>query len=198
VSVSSEHAPLVLARHLHFWLELVGRYEEPWRSRFFAALPAHAREQMDAAAPGAWLPIDLHVTLAEVLRATFGATRAHEYYRHAMPASLGGPLFAPLVRTGVRLFGLSPATFIRWTPKAWDASFRNAGGVTGEVLEPGRGRLIYRDLPAVCIASDAWIESSQGSAYGVIDMTGAKGVVRLDLSERANASYALEVEWTER
>ncbi len=187
--------PQVRARHIQFWLELVERSDEPWRSRFFAALPPEVRAQTDAAAPGTWLPIDLHVTLADVLRETFGDARAHAFYRHAMKASLAGPLFAPLVRTAIRLFGLSPATCVRWAPKAWEASFRNAGTMTGEILEPGRARLVYRDLARVCIESDAWIESSQGSAYGVIEMTRADGIVRLDLSERANNGYSLEIEW---
>lgn len=190
--------PQVRARHIQFWLELVERCEEPYRTRFFAALPPDVRAQADAAAPGTWLPIDLHVTLADVLHATFGATRAHDFYRHAMQASLAGPLFAPLVRTGARIFGLSPATCVRWAPKAWEASFRNAGTLTGEILEPGRARLVYRDLPNVCMGSDAWIESSQGSAYGVIEMTRAEGLVRIDLTERARGGYSLEIQWTEK
>lgn len=188
--------PTVRARHIHFWLELVERSEEPWRGRFFAALPPEVRAQADAAAPGTWLPIALHVTLADVLRETFGAARAHQFYRRAMQESLAKPLFAPLVRTAVRLFGLSPATCVRWAPKVWQASFRDVGSVTGEILGPGRARLLYRDLPSVCIDSDAWIESSQGSAYGVLEMTETLGVVRIDLRERAQRGYSLEIEWT--
>ncbi len=109
-----------------------------------------------------------------------------------------GPLFAPLVRTAIRLFGLSPATCVRWAPKAWEASFRNAGTLTGEIVEPGRARLVYRDLPSVRMDSDAWIESSQGSAYGVIEMTRAEGIVRIDLGSRARGGYSLEIEWTEK
>jgi hypothetical protein len=190
--------PQVRARHVQFWLELVERSDEPYRSRFLAALPPDVRAQAEGAAPATWLPIDLHVKLADVLRATFGVARAHDYYRHAMQASLAGPLFGPLVRTGIRLFGLSPATCVRWAPKAWEASFRNAGTLTGEILAPGRARLVYRDLPSVCMDSDAWIESSQGSAYGVLEMTRAEGLVRIDLGERANGGYSLEIEWTEK
>ena len=188
--------PQVRARHIQFWLELVERYEEPWRGRFFAALPAELRSKALEAVPASFLPIDYHVTLADVLRATLGDARAHDFYRHAIRASLAGPLFAPLVQTAVRLFGLSPATCVRWAPKAWHASFSNAGSVTAEDVGADHGRLVYRGLPRVCIESDAWVESSQGSAYGVLEMTGVRGVVRIDQRERPNGGYALELEWT--
>jgi hypothetical protein len=66
-----------------------------------------------------------------------------------------------------------------------------------EVLGPGRGRLLYADLPTVCTASEAWLDSAQGSAYGALDAMGATGVVRLDKSERARGGMVLEVEWIE-
>ena len=189
--------PTVRARHIQLWLALVERTDEPWRSRFFEALPAELRTRAESSAPEAWVPIDAHVQLAEVLQATFGAARAHQFYRRAMQESLAGPLFAPLVRTAFRLFGVSPSTFVRWAPKGWEASFRNAGTVSGELVGKRHARLVYRDLPSVCMDSDPWIESSQGSAYGVLEMTGKVGVVRLDLRSRPQRGYSLELEWNE-
>jgi hypothetical protein len=66
------------------------------------------------------------------------------------------------------------------------------------VTSPTSGRLHYQDLPPVCTASDAWLDSAQGSAYGVLDMLETAGIVRLDKSRRAVGGFDLHLEWTER
>jgi hypothetical protein len=70
--------------------------------------------------------------------------------------------------------------------------------MSGEVLSPGVGRLLYRGLPAVCTRSDAWLDSAQGSAYGALDTLEVGGVVRLDKSRRHEGRLEVTVEWTER
>lgn len=190
-------AALVRARHLQEWLANVQREEDPWRARFFAALPVDMRAAIEASSPMLWLPVGLHVALADVLGQAFGPARAHEYYRRAFARSLRGPVLGPLLRTAARILSLTPATFLRWAGHGWSASFRGCGSLSGKVVGPGRGRMEYRDLPAVCTASDPWLDSAQGSAYGALDVMGVSGVVRLDKSQRAQGRMALELEWSE-
>jgi hypothetical protein len=186
---------LVRARYLHQWLAAVAREDDPWRARFFAGLAPGDREAIEGASRVAWVPVDLHVRLSEVLHDAFGAARAHEYYRRAFARSLREPPFDALVRTGLRVLGVTPASFLRWAARGWQLSFRDSGDVHGEVLGENSGRLVYRDLP-VCTASDPWLDSAQGSAYGVFDLVKVAGVVRIDKSARARGGMTLEVEWT--
>lgn len=190
-----EHEPLVRARHLQEWLANVQREDDPWRSRFFSALPDDVRSPIDAASRVEWLPAALHVQLSDILAQAFGPARAHDYYRRAFAASLRGPVLGPLLRTGARILGLTPATMLRWADHGWRASFRNCGSISGKVLGPRLGRLEYGDLPAVCIASDPWLDSAQGSAYGALDAMGVSGVVRIDKSDRERGRMVLELEW---
>ena len=190
--------PAVRARHLHQWLVLVDRSEEPWRTRFFDAIPADVRAAIDGASPLTWVPVDLHVALAEVLKSTFGIARAHEYYRRAFASNLDSPLLGGLVTTGIRVLGLTPKAFVRWGHKGWEMSFRDCGDITGELLGPARARLTYLALPPVCAASDAWIDSALGTVYGMYDVTHVDGVARLDKRERASGRIVVELEWTER
>jgi hypothetical protein len=194
--VASE--PLVRARHLKDWLIRVAREEDPWRTRFFDALPAETRTTIESAVRGQWLPMRLHVELADIMAHAYGPARAHEHYRRSFAAALHGGIFGSLVRTGTRLLGASPATFLRWAHLGWDASFRQAGGLRGEVLGPGIGRLVYSGLPPVCTASDAWLDSAQGSAYGTLDVLETEGVIRVDKSRRSEGRLELSIEWTER
>ena len=190
--------PLVRARFCQEWLALIGIEEEPYRSRFFARVTDEMRGQIDGASRVAWLPLSIHVTLADIQLETFGVVRAHDYYRRAFASSVNGPILAPLVLTGARLLGLTPGSFVRWASRGYDAAYRNAGSLTGEVLERGRARLVFQDLPPMCTASDAWVMSTQGSTYGLYDMLHLEGVVRFDSRERAKGTIVLELEWGDR
>jgi len=195
---SGSTVPLVRARFCQEWLAAIAKEEEPYRSRFLARVTGGMREQIEGAARVSWLPISVHVDLSEIQLETFGIARAHDYYRRAFATSLRGPVLGPLMLTAARLLGLSPTSFVRWASHAYDAAFKNAGGVVGEVLGPSRARLVYSSLPQVCTVSDAWMTSSQGSAYGAYDVLGVAGVVRLDTRARAEGRMVLELEWGDR
>jgi hypothetical protein len=190
--------PLVRARFCQEWLANVEAQEEPYRSRFFAGLDAETRAAIDSATRVAWLPVAVHVRLADLTQEAFGAVRAHAYYRGVLAPSIQGPVLGPLLRTSARLLGISPQTFVRWSGRAYQAVFRDAGELVGEVLGPDRARLVYSGLPAVCTASDAWMVSAQGSVYGAFDVLGVDGVVRADLSARGEGGMVLNLEWIAR
>lgn len=177
---------------------MIAKEEEPYRSRFLARVTGEMREQIQGASRVAWLPLSVHVELSEIQLETFGVARAHDYYRRAFADSLKGPVLGPLVLTAARLLGLSPASFVRWASRAHEAGFKNAGAVVGEVLGPCHARLEYSRLPGICTASDAWLASTQGSAYGAYDVLGVEGVVRLDTRDRANGRMLVELEWVDR
>jgi hypothetical protein len=196
--MSSETEPLVRAGHLKEWVNNLRHEEDPWREAFFSALPAIVLRQIEAAPRLDWLPATHHVLFADLMAQAFGPARSHDYYRRAFARALRGPFFSPIVRTGVRLLGVTPASFVRWCSRGWEASYKNCGSLRGEVLGPLRGRVVWSRLPAVCTASEAWLDSAQGSAYGIYDLVEVTGVVRLDKSGRASGTLKLEMEWTER
>jgi hypothetical protein len=196
--MSSEKQPLVRAGHLQEWVSNLRREPDPWRAAFFSALSSDVLHDIECAARLDWLPVDYHVLFADLMAHAFGPARSHDYYRRAFAGALRGPFFAPIVRTGVRLLGLTPGPFLRWSSRGWEASYKNCGSLHGEVLGPLRGRVVWMQLPEVCTASDAWLDSAQASAYGIYDLVEVTGVVRVDKAERATGTLRLEMEWTER
>jgi hypothetical protein len=191
-----QRIPSVRARHVQRWLLNVASEDDPWRGRFLAAVPTDVRAAIEGAMADAWLPIDYHVLLADLMSDAFGPARAHDYYRRDFVRALARPPFASLVRTGARVLGITPAGFLRWSGRVYEAVFRAAGAAQGEVLGPGHGRLAYVGLPPVCRASDAWLDSAQGSLYGIFDFLQTPGVVRIDKSRRDEGRLDLELEWT--
>jgi hypothetical protein len=188
--------PSLRARFLQRWIHNVEIHEEPWRGRFFAALPAGVRAEIEGASPNAWLPVDHHVTLADVLYEAFGPARAHDYYRREFVASLARPPFESLALAGARVFGMTPAAFLRWSGRVYQTVFQDCGSLRGEVMGPGLGKFIYERLPAKVAASDPWFASAQGSMYGIFDFVGKPGVVRVDKSRRGEGRLELVLEWT--
>jgi hypothetical protein len=198
VDLPADIEPIVRARFCQEWLAQIEKEEEPFRSRFLSRLTPEMRAQIDGASRVSWLPLAIHVELANIQLETFGLKRAHDYYRRAFVTALEGPILAPLFLTGARLLGLSPGSVVRWASRGYDATYRNAGRLVGEVLGPGLARATFWDLPPICTASDAWLGSSQGSAYGMYDALRVDGVVRLDTRGRAEGKMVLELEWSER
>jgi hypothetical protein len=193
---ASSSAPLVRARFCQEWLEMIEKEAEPLRGRFLARVPRALREAIEGASRVAWLPLEYHVALSDIQLETYGAVRAHDYFRRAFAASLRGPYLGPLLQTGAKVLGLTPGAVARWAGRGYEAGFRNAGKLHGEQLGPGHARLLYSELPAICTASDAWMTSPHGSAYGAYDVLGVEGVVRLDLSGRPEGRLVLDLEWT--
>jgi hypothetical protein len=196
--MSSDAEPLVRAGHLQEWVANLRSEHDPWRASFFSALPVEILRTIEQAARLDWLPVAYHVRFAELMVDAFGPARSHDYYRRAFAAALRGPFFLPIVRTGVRLFGLTPASFLRWCGRGWEASYKHCGSLHGEAIGPQRGLVVWSHLPPVCTASDAWLDSAQGSAYAIFDLVEVSGVVRLDKTERTSGTLRLEMEWTGR
>jgi hypothetical protein len=192
------HEPVIRGRFLQEWLANMQREPERARTRFFALLPSASREQIEQAVRTTWLPAQLHALLADVTLEAMGEAHAHDYYRRAFARSLRGPFFASVMHAGVRIFGLSPGSFLRWASRAYEATLHNCGALRGEVLEEGRGALHYTDLPAFFTESDAWLDSALGSVYGAYDVLGTTGVARLDKSQRASGRMSVELEWTKK
>jgi hypothetical protein len=188
---------MVRARHMQVWLDNMGEAEDPWRRNFFAALPADVRHEIEAAARLDWLPAAYHALFADLVVAAFGPVRSHDYYRRSIARELRSPFWEAVVRTGTRLLGFNPGTFLRWASKGWESSFRNCGALHGEVVAPMRGRLLYDGLPPVLTASEAWLDSAQGSVYGVFDLCGVSGVARLDKGGRSEGRLVVELEWVD-
>ncbi len=136
--------------------------------RFFARVT----EEMDGSTePPAWpwkLPLAVHVRLADIApkpsappgRTTITGARSRRLVGR-------GPILGPLVLTGARACsGSRPRRSCAGRRAGTRRRTGTQGELAGEVLEAG-ARLVFSKLPAVCVASDAWLMSAQGSAYGV-------------------------------
>ena len=118
-------------------------------------------KRIATALPVEWLPIEVDVELIDALANKLSPAALDNLVRDRQRQEMGSALFKTFVSTILRLFaGGSPATLVRHFPKGWSQVFSDCGRVeVEEVDEANHARLRIADLPAVCIASRAWIDA---------------------------------------
>jgi hypothetical protein len=156
-------------------------------------LPAHERDAVLAAAGdlliarirGAglfeWLPVTLHLGLANALREVLGA-RAGRFWTDLQVASYERSLLKPLIDGGLRLFGHTPRSMLRLTPQAFSLVARRCGTITvsgGEIV--GAARLVFDDVPRE-LRTPAWVEIIVANCQAVLDYLKMRGEVSVDAS----------------
>jgi hypothetical protein len=108
--------------------------------RVFREQTTATAERIESGVPGgtgpiddmprlSWLPLETHMQLLESAHVAVGDDRFRLSSRHATRQSFDAPPLTGLVQTAARLFQVSPAGLLRWAPRGWAASFRNAGSV---------------------------------------------------------------------
>lgn len=163
------------------------------------ALPAHQSSRILAktlpatlatvaeSTPGAWLPIELNVELTENLSVVLGAERAREFFRSTTLAEYETNLFKSFIATVTRLLGLTPAVFVKMTPRGWSLVFRACGTFRPLERDGQMARLLFSAIPAPCCRNELWLESVRSAFYTAFDLSEVNGEIiwdDLDLNAR--------------
>jgi hypothetical protein len=184
----------VLAQHLKQWLAFAeGSLEASVRERYWTTMPRDLERSIRDAAPLTFLPVGHSVRMSEHTLAALGPRRAHQFHTDSFTRILRTPRFGPMLRTGVRLLGLSPASFARWADKGWSAMFRDCGVVRGESVAAKCARIRFDGMPAEVLRSGPWVQSCASGAEGILVFCRASGVVRLLREEHG---FVIELEWS--
>lgn len=194
--MSQGEPPVVRGRHMKSLVEALQRWEGG--ARPLALLPAGALQTVTRASGLDWLPMALNVQVTRAVYDGLGALEADRFFRAHTLASFEGPLLQTLVSTGVRMFGLDPASFARWVPKGWHLIFRGVG--EWSVGEGGAGgaslALTLRRLPAECADDPVWLRSVSRSISAIFDVTRVSGRVDLQPRPRGATEVRFELSWT--
>ena len=140
-------------------LELLQAQQPTLHAELMTSL--RSAKRIATAMPVEWLPIEADVELIDALANKLSPAALDSLVRDRQRLEMGSALFKTFVSTILRLLGGgSPATLVRHFPKGWSQVFSECGRVEIEEAEGvGHARLRIADLPAVCIASRAWIDA---------------------------------------
>jgi hypothetical protein len=117
--------PQIRANWSKHTLHYVRRH--PRRDTILAFIGEESVREIAAAGILAWLPAVHHARIFDAVFKALAQSGAAAFWRDAMLANFAGPLLSPLVQGGLRLFGATPYSIIRMSPRAWQLVTRDCG-----------------------------------------------------------------------
>jgi hypothetical protein len=90
---------------------------------------------------------------------------------------MGSALFNSFVVATTKPFGLSPATFIRHLHLGWRQILQDCGVIEVANFEQRSALVVLRQLPAVCLASSAWIGALPAGMRVLYELINSRGTV---------------------
>jgi len=178
----------VRARHPQTLLRLARAAAPTAYAAIEEALPLATLGAVEAAIPSAWVPIELDVEVMEAVARRLGAITAASLVEARQREEMGSALFHGFVQSVLRVSGASPAVLMKQLPAGWKQLFRDCGWIEIIEVASAEGRVMFRDLPRACIASDAWMAAlpvGLGMLYEIIGMKGSVECRTRNVTERS-------------
>jgi hypothetical protein len=178
--VSSYLMPALLrARHPQMLLALLAERHPAAHAKVMSEL--RCGEKLAHALPVEWLPVEMDVEVIDVVARQLSPSTMEALVAERQRREMGSALFKTFVSTAQKLFGLSPATFIRHFGRGWRQLFSECGEIDVVSLERGAAVVMLRALPEVCLASVAWVNALPAGLrvlYELVNTTGDVTVAR--------------------
>ncbi len=112
---------------------------------------------------------------------TLGPEDAYQYFRWLLPREVDRPLLRGLLRGSIKLFGLSPASFLRTARGAWGLAFQEVGEPAMDFPSMREGVLQLQGVPAIALQEPSFLQSVAGSFAGIYDLCAVPGTVELQI-----------------
>jgi hypothetical protein len=145
----------------------------------------------------AWIPFPLQIKILDAMRRHLPPSEWHASQRTLALAYLDKPVLRGLFDTAVRVLGLSVGTLAKWSPRAYDALFKDAGTLTFTAgRKPGELVLTLDDFPRDLFASGSFVEALEAALGTIFTLARSKGRITTDGVDRGrgHARYTLAVE----
>jgi len=168
---------------------------ELWQ-RMLAELPADDRLTIEKTLRIAWLPLELHLRLNEAARRLAGLDAYREAWCRAMVRTFEQPILKPIVEAGVRLFGFTPMTLARLTPRVWGFLFRDAGGARWDAGPTDQeARIAVDGFPAAPREAETFFAGLVGVFQAFFVLTKVRGTVEIAEQAPAEGHAAFVIRW---
>lgn len=183
-----------LARSL---LESVDRLDDALRRRVYElAGPEHVRAIRDAPRTS-WLEAEHQIAVDGAIAEVLGNAALERMIREYVSRASDTPLFKPLMRGAIALFGLTPASIYRILPRAWGMTSREAGIVSERVIDDRHHEVTYAQLPELMRVESIAV-TTRGSLLGMLDLVGHGGTVETDLGQLPDGKIVHRIAWQPR
>ncbi len=171
-----------------------------------SSLPAAEREAVlsrmdpdnvaaiERAARTDWLPAGVEADLDNAIFEQLGKDRLIDYVREYTVRAADFPIFTPIARGAVNLFGGGPRGILKILPKTWGFVARHCGTCSYAERE-GAFVISYEGLPEV-MRTPAFAAASEGGLWGVMEFVRAKNpTVEPDTQQLGAGTVRYTVRW---
>jgi hypothetical protein len=183
----------IRAAQLQAQLQALEQLDHADASRIVAELEPATLQRITHATRVDWLPVELHLELAQAGLRLLGEQGLRDWGRASLARAMRTTFLGPIFEGAVRLFGLSPAALVRTAPSVYQAVFRDCGGLVAVELEERLWRVVLQDLPKE-VRGRAFLVAMAGALEATIEVGKRKGEVRL-LTPEPGQSAEYEVTW---
>ena len=116
--------------------------------RLWDHLPDATVEAIRTTPKTGWIPVEKDRHLARAWGELFGPEKGKALVKGTVLTILDSPLYAPLIRPGLRLLGADPGTFVKIFPRAFSLTYRNVCTPVLGQRDRHRAELHFTDMSA--------------------------------------------------
>ena len=160
-------------------------------------LAATTRNSIEHTKRLGWIRLAEHMEVCEALRGILDRDY-REHLRLSTYRGATGPLFGPLLQGFVRLFGPTPVSSIRVSPRAWAFVYRGVGDIVVGALEGDAITVTLRGLHPVACETDTFALGTLASLEACLDMVKYEGVAEMDSSKLDEGRVDYRVRWQQQ
>jgi hypothetical protein len=187
------------ATHTKSLLRSVRKLPPSEQVPILSAIGEATAEKIDAAIGVGWLPMTLHMLLADTIRAQIGSERNIHLWRQTMTETYERVLLRGFIDASVDLFGLTPASLFRQGPYIYRQLTRNLGDLTIETQpDTETGNIHLLGFPANEFDLVCYSEGLIGCLESSITRGRGKGSVTLTDLDAKKGDLHFHAAWTSR
>jgi hypothetical protein len=133
-----------------------------------------------------WLPIDVHLSVAEAVLEILGKAGARAFWKERLLAAFKTKTMAPFVAGAGIVFGEQPYALMKIAMSAYKLMAKNAGVITVTSASEGVVVMTFTDAPQAIVKSEGWHALCYGQCEAVLEHLNMTGEITLtDVSERS-------------
>jgi hypothetical protein len=145
-----------------------------------------------------WLPAEINRSLMEAITVTLGDDDARAFWHRLFHRTFDTPIFGPLIRGSIALFGISPGRLLHATPRGWALTIRAGGGIRVEDDGPSQVRIIYDGIPPLTMGTPGWGLAACSSYEALLELTHHESTATLTTFEPKRGHAVITIAWRGR
>ncbi len=146
-----------------------------------------------------WVEAELHLTVLERIEEALGHARTRDFHRdllleHAIRRATQTPLLRPIALGAQRIYGRTPASFLRMAPTMHRLFTKGCGTLEAEASE-GSVEVRLQDLPRLLRERRGLLTTYEGMCEAILADLGQAGTVTRSDADLGIGRCVITVRW---